>query len=287
MEPFDGARNHGAGRHRRCGGSVSPGVYWGGDTGFAVTLAHSCNEFLADLVRYDPEHFGGFATMPLPDVDASLRELEYAYDTLGLDGVVLFTSQGDRYLGDPLYEPFFEELERRKAIVFIHPNTIPPGANVPKLHIPYGVTEFTFDTTRCVANLLYSGTLERYPSIRYILSHAGGTVPYLAWRIAGATVLPELRDRALTDPMGQLQRLYYDTALSTSEYVFAALREFVPTSRILFGSDFPYVSDTIIKAETMGIETSKVLDDATRAAIDCDNALTLFPKFAATPVLTG
>ena len=98
------------------------------------------------MVRDDPEHFGGFATMPLPDVDALLRELEYAYDTLGLDGVVLFTSQGDRYLGDPLYEPFFEELERRQAIVFIHPTTIPPGANVPKLDIPYGVVEFTFDT---------------------------------------------------------------------------------------------------------------------------------------------
>ena len=107
--------------------SVSPGVYWGGDTDFAVSLARSSNDYLADLVRDDPEHFGGFATMPLPNVDASLRELEYAYDTLGLDGVVLFTSQGDRYLGDPLYDPFFEELERRKAIVFIHPNTIPPG----------------------------------------------------------------------------------------------------------------------------------------------------------------
>ena len=160
--------------------SVSPGVYWVPPTEFAVSLARRCNDFLADLVRDDPTHFGGFATMPLPDVDAALTELEYAYDILGLDGVVLFTSQGDRYLGDPHYQPFFEELERRKAIVFIHPTTMAPGADATGLDIPYGVAEFVFDTTRCVTDLLYSGTLERYPSIRYIVSHAGGTVPYLA-----------------------------------------------------------------------------------------------------------
>jgi predicted TIM-barrel fold metal-dependent hydrolase len=147
--------------------SPSPGVYWGGDTGFAVKLARETNEFVADVVRDDPEHFGGFATIPLPDVDASLEELEYAYDTLGLDGVVLYTSQGDRYLGDRSYDPFFEELDRRKAIVFIHPTTIPPGADATGLTIPFGVAEFTFDTTRAVMNMLYSGTLERYPSIRY------------------------------------------------------------------------------------------------------------------------
>jgi len=260
--------------------SVSPGVYWGGPTDFAVKLARTSNDFLAELVRDDPEHFGGFATMPLPDVDASLRELEHAYDTLGLDGVVLFTSQGDRYLGDPLYDPFFEELERRKAVVFIHPNTIPPGADVPKLTIPYGVAEFTFDTTRCVTNLLYSGTLERYPSIQYILSHAGGTVPYLAWRIAGASYLPGLSEHTPKDPMALLQGLYYDTALSTSEFVFGALREFVPSSQLLFGSDFPFVSNALIGAEVAAIEGSGVLDEGTRKAINRDNALALFPKFA-------
>ncbi len=261
--------------------SPSPGVYWGGDTGFAVKLARETNEFVADVVRDDPEHFGGFATVPLPDVDASLEELEYAYDTLGLDGVVLYTSQGDRYLGDRSYDPFFEELDRRKAIVFIHPTTIPPGADATGLTIPFGVAEFTFDTTRAVMNMLYSGTLERYPSIRYIVSHAGGTIPYLAWRIAGASCLPELRDRApKTDGLALLQKLYYDTALSTSEFVFGALKEFVPMSQVLFGSDFPYIGPAVLQAERYGLENSKVLDDAARAAIDRDNALTLFPRFA-------
>ena len=261
--------------------SPSPGVYWGGDTAFAVKLARETNEFVADVVRDDPEHFGGFATVPLPDVDASLEELEYAYDTLGLDGVVLYTSQGDRYLGDRSYDPFFEELDRRKAIVFIHPTTIPPGADATGLTIPFGVAEFTFDTTRAVMNMLYSGTLERYPSIRYIVSHAGGTIPYLAWRIAGASYLPELRDRApKTDGLALLQKLYYDTALSTSEFVFGALKEFVPMSQVLFGSDFPYIGPAALQAERYGLENSKVLDDAARAAIDRGNALTLFPRFA-------
>jgi len=261
--------------------SPSPGVYWGGDTGFAVKLARETNEFVADVVRDDPEHFGGFATVPLPDVDASLEELEYAYDTLGLDGVVLYTSQGDRYLGDRSYDPFFEELDRRKAIVFIHPTTIPPGADATGLTIPFGVAEFTFDTTRAVMNMLYSGTLERYPSIRYIVSHAGGTIPYLAWRIAGASYLPELRDRApKNDGLALLQELYYDTALSTSEFVFGALKEFVPMSQVLFGSDFPYIGPAVLQAERYGLENSKVLDDAARAAIDRGNALTLFPRFA-------
>jgi 6-methylsalicylate decarboxylase len=261
--------------------SPSPGVYWGGDTAFAVKLARETNEFVADVVRDDPEHFGGFATVPLPDVDASLDELEYAYDTLGLDGVVLYTSQGDRYLGDRSYDPFFEELDRRKAIVFVHPTTIPPGADATGLTIPFGVAEFTFDTTRAVMNMLYSGTLERYPSIRYIVSHAGGTIPYLAWRIAGASYLPELRDRApKTDGLALLQKLYYDTALSTSEFVFGALKEFVPMSQVLFGSDFPYIGPAVLQAERYGLENSKVLDDAARAAIDRGNALTLFPRFA-------
>jgi len=261
--------------------SPSPGVYWGGDTGFAVKLARETNEFIGGVVRDDPAHFGGFAVLPYPDVDASLDELEYSYDTLGMDGVVLFSSQGGAYLGDPSYDPIFEELERRKAVVFIHPTTIPPGADATGLTVPYGVAEFTFDTTRAIMNMLYSGTFERYPSIRYIVSHAGGTIPFLAWRIAGAAYLPELADRApKTDPMALLQKLYYDTALSTSEFVFGALREFVPTSQVLFGSDFPYIPPAVLQAEKYGLESSKVWDGEAKAAIDRENALALFPRFA-------
>jgi predicted TIM-barrel fold metal-dependent hydrolase len=111
--------------------SASPGVYWGGDTGFAVKLARETNEFLAGVVHDDPKHFGAFATLPFPDVDASLEELEYSYDTLGLDGVVLYSSQGGKYLGDPAYDPIFAELERRKAICSSTPPRIRPAPTRP------------------------------------------------------------------------------------------------------------------------------------------------------------
>lgn len=260
--------------------SVVPHMNWGDDAEAAHWARH-CNEFSARIVHDDPEHFGCFASLPMPDTKAACAELEYALDTLKLDGVILMASQGNKYLGDPSYEELFAELDRRNAIVFIHPNTVPPGATVPQLSLPWGIVEFMADTTRCITNLLYNGVFERYPNIRYIVAHAGATVPFIAQRIAlGATELPGFIDKVPKGPLHYLQRLYYDTALSTSEYAQAALREFVPTSQILFGSDWPLVSEKVVKMETTGLEGSKVLTDATRRAIYRDNALALFPRFA-------
>ena len=270
--------------------SVVPSVYWG-DSGEAARLARLSNEYAARVVQDDPARFGAFATLPLPDVNAALRELEHAYDVLGLDGVVFFASIGNQYLGDPAFEELFQELERRQAIVFIHPNTSPPGSDVPKLKLPYGLVEFVMDTSRAVTNLLYNGVFERYPSIRYIVSHAGGTIPYIAWRLAlgDEHLRAHWQAGAMSGKGGErpkgaihyLQKLYYDTALSVAEYPLAALRQFVPTSQILFGSDYPMVPELIVKAEVAALESSKVLDDATRTAIDRENALALFPRFAA------
>ncbi len=160
----------------------APGVYFGDDA-FARDLARRCNEFSARLVNDYPGRFGALAVLPLPDVDEALRELEYALDTLKLDGVVLLTSIGNKYLGDAAFEPLFEELDRRKAVVWTHPN-IPPGSDVPELVFPAPLIEFVFDTTRAATNLVLSGCLERHRDIRLILSHAGGAVPYVAGRIA-------------------------------------------------------------------------------------------------------
>jgi predicted TIM-barrel fold metal-dependent hydrolase len=260
--------------------SVVPQVDWG-DQAAAVACARMSNEYSARVVQDHPEHFGAFATLPLPYAADAARELEYALDTLKLDGVVLFASQGNQYLGDPSYAEVFQELERRKAVVFIHPNTVPPGSIVPKISVPWGIVDFPMDTSRAVVNLLMTGTLERYPSIRYIVSHAGGTIPYLALRIELSANLPSWPHE--NTPKGAthyLKRLYYDTALSTSEQVFAALKEFVPTSQVLFGSDYPMVPEKVATIETQMIEKSKVLDDRTRRAIDRDNALALFPRLA-------
>jgi len=261
-------------------GSVVPYTYWG-DAAAAARWARHCNDFMADIVSKDPEHFGVFAALPVPDTQAACREVEYALDVLKLDGVQLWSSSGGVYPGDPALEELFQELNKRAAIVHIHPHTTPPGSEIPRVSIPHGTLEFLFDTTRCITNLLYSGTLERYPAIRYIVSHAGGTVPYVAWRVAASTQLEVMQGRfkgGMPGALQQLQRLYYDTALSASEYALAALRQFVPTSQILFGSDYPLVSEQVVKVETTGLETSKVLDEPTRAAID-RNALQLFPRF--------
>jgi predicted TIM-barrel fold metal-dependent hydrolase len=262
--------------------SVCAELVWRGEIAPAIRWARHCNDFMARLVQDDPTHFGGFATLPLPNTEAACRELEYALDVLKLDGVILFSSVDDRYPGDPMFEELFQELNKRNAVVFIHPNTMPPGSDVPKLKFPYGLIEFVFDTTRCVTNLLYSGTLDRYPNIRYILSHAGGTVPYLAWRIANTPkVLPgDLYKNTPKGPLHYLQNLYYDTALSTSDSVMAALQQLVPRSHILFGSDFPMAPEMGTKIQTTDLENLKVIDDATRADIYRNNALALFPRLA-------
>jgi predicted TIM-barrel fold metal-dependent hydrolase len=262
--------------------SVVPQVDWG-DQEAAATCARMANDYSARVVQDYPEHFGAFGTLPLPYVADAARELEYALDVLKLDGVVLFASQGNQYLGDPSYEELFQELERRKAVVFIHPNTVPPGSIVPKVSVPWAIVDFPMDTSRAVTNLLMMGVLERYPSIRYIVSHAGGVIPYIAQRIAFSEMVPAWpKHNTPKGALHYLKKLYYDTALSTSEQVFAALKEFVPTSQVLFGSDYPMVPEKVATLETQIIEQSKQLDDRTRRAIDRENALALFPRLQRT-----
>src|SRR5437764_15229355 len=159
-----------------------PGIYFG-DVTFARDMARRCNEFSAQLIHEYPQRFGAFAILPLPDIEAALRELEYALDTLKLDGVVLLSSVDGRYPGDPLFDELFTELNRRKAVVFLHP-TVPAINRELHLNLPPFLVEFVFDTTRAVVNLMYSGTLERCPDMPVILAHAGGTVPYVALRIS-------------------------------------------------------------------------------------------------------
>ena len=257
-----------------------PGVYFG-DLAFARDLARRCNEISARLVSDHPQRFGAFAVLPLPDVEAALLELEYALDTLKLDGVTLLASIGNQYLGDPAFDALFAELNRRKTVVFIHP-AVPPGSDVPKLILPPSLVEFTFDTTRAVTNLLFSGTLERYPDIRFILSHAGGTVPYLAWRISLGEWLPGMIERVPQGVIAYLKRLYYDTALSTTSYTLRSLQELVDISQIIFGSDYPFLPEPAIAATIADLQGYDGFDEKARAAIEHDNALGLFPRLKQT-----
>src|ERR1700719_2426110 len=160
----------------------TPGVHVGDDAR-ARALARRCNELSAELMQAHPTRLGGFAALPLPDVDGALEELAYALDVLKLDGVVLFSNSNGVYLGDKSFEPLFEELERRRAVVFVHP-TASGDAEVHHLGLPDTLIDFTADTTRAVAQMLYSNRFARTPNVKYIFSHAGGTIPYVAGRFA-------------------------------------------------------------------------------------------------------
>jgi len=255
---------------------AAPGVHFGDDAA-ARDLARLSNEYSADLMRDHPDRFGGFAVLPLPDVDGALAEIEYALDTLRMDGVVLLASIGKRYLGDPAFDAVFAELDRRKAVIFIHP-TVPVTSQALELAMPGALIEFVFDTTRAVANLIYSGTLERHRDMKLILSHAGGTVPFLAERLALGGVYPALQEKAPQGAIAYLKRLYYDTALSANPYALQSLRELVDPSHILFGSDTPFAPEALVAASVQGLERYPGFDPATRMRVERDNALALFPR---------
>src|SRR6202030_587272 len=210
----------------------TPGVHVGDDAR-ARNLARRCNELAASMIQKRPDRFGGFAALPLPDVDGALNELAYALDVLKLDGVVVFSNSNGMYLGDEQFEPVFEELERRSAVVFVHP-TASPDPVAHRLGLPDSLIDFTADTTRAVAQMLYSNRLARTPSVKYILSHAGGTAPYLAGRwgiVDEMNVIPGGEERGTV--ADTLRRLYWDTALSYRDPILRMLRDVVGLDQVL------------------------------------------------------
>ena len=253
-----------------------PGVYFG-DRAFARDLARRCNEYSARLVQEYPSRFGAFAVLPLPDINAALRELEYALDILKLDGVILLSSVEGIYPGDPVFDELFAELNRRRTVVFLHP-TVPAINAGLKLNLPPFLFEFALDTTRAAANLVFGGTLARCPAIRFILAHAGGIIPYLAYRIPlGQATL----QGALQGVMNYLKQLYYDTALSATPPILRSLQELVDVSHILFGSDYPFAPEIVTAFSVQGIQNYNGFDEQARRAIERENALALFPRFKA------
>jgi 6-methylsalicylate decarboxylase len=240
-------------------------------------VARICNEFQARMVLEHPLRFGSFALLPLPDVDGALEEITYALDILHLDGVGLFSSVNNRYQGDPLFEPVFDELNRRGAVVFIHPThcEAPPETN---LGAPPFVVEYVFDTTRAVVNLIFTGTLKRYPDIRVIVAHGGGAAPYLAQRISmleGHRKAPEV-----ADVIPQLRVLYYEIASTTAGYALRSLQEVADPTHILWGSDLPFVYGERLQEEVDHWEEYDGFNGAERRAIEQQNAVRLFPRLA-------
>jgi 6-methylsalicylate decarboxylase len=260
---------------------TTPGV-WFGDNREARDLARACNEYAAGLAQQYPGRFGTFASLPLPDVDGCLNEIDYAFDVLNVDGVGVMTSFGDKWLGDPSFAPIMAELNRRKAVVYTHPTAANCCRNLlPDVH--YSVVELATDTTRAIANLIFTGATTQYPDIKFIFSHAGGTVPFIYQRL---TRYPGL-DRALglgknieaRVPGGVLPALrafYYDTAQAAFPMAMEPLAKLVSSSQILFGTDFPFrTSADHIKGLTECGFTAAEL-----AAIHRGNAVSLMPKLA-------
>lgn len=259
--------------------SLGPPGIWFGDAGLAVELARMVNEATAALVREAPQRFAGLAVLPLPDVDASLAELGHALDVLGLDGVALLSNVGGIYPGDERLEPVWTELDRRGAYVFLHPTAPLPVPPALPQH-PIWLYEFTFDTTRAVANLIYSGTLERANGLRLQLAHLGGTAPFLAHRIDSLRARePEKATAAPSGALAALSRCWFDTGLSNHASAIRATTEIVPLERIVFGTDWPYAA--LPASGDPAPELDAFGDN--RALIESANAGALVPRLLSGP----
>ena len=241
-----------------------PGV-WFGDVALARRLARESNEFGARLVRDYPGRFGLFTILPLPDVEGTLREIEYAYDVLKADGVAVMSSYDDIYLGDPRIAPVMDELNRRKAIIYEHPVREDRDN-------PINGIELVTDTTRSIASVLYNATVVRCPDIRWIWAHGGGTVAASANRMGGtAQKLPK-------GLMFELQKFYYDTGQAHAKPLLQSYKALVPVSQILFGTDFPLIAAGGTLATAKGLRDNGGFTEAELRAIERDNALRLIPR---------
>lgn len=246
-----------------------PGVLpWPGTERAAI--ARRVNEYVAELTSARPDRFGSFATVPLPDVRAAVSESAYALDVLRADGVVLFTNYDDIYVGDPAFEPLWDVLDEGAATVFIHP-TAPALASLPG--VPPAMADFPFSTTRAALQLVMNGTLERHPNVRVILSHAGGFLPYTAYRFAmGGSTVPG--SHTSDDLLALMRRFYLDTALSSGPTTIPSLLAFADLTHVVFGSDYPYAAGQSGDFSAM-FDTSPLLSDEQRVAIAQLNAAAL------------
>lgn len=254
----------------------------------STDLARYCNTYAAGLIGAHRGRFGAFATLPMPDITASIAEAVHALDTLHLDGVTLLTAYDGVYLGDPRYEPLMAVLNKRKAFVFVHPAAIPADAK-PDLPLPDFLEEFTFDTTRAATLMMVTGMTQRYPDIRFQLSHAGGTVPFLSHRlsVASQTVLGDLWPADLPKPSvldtkDQISRFYYDTALSGVPAAMASVLAVAGRDHIVFGSDWPFSAATLPQSgdRDPAPGLSEIFDTDQRLEIERYNPLRQLPRLA-------
>ncbi len=261
----------------------TPGVNFG-SAPEARQWAREINEYCAELVAEMPDRFGFFATLTLPDVEGAIDEARYAFDVLHADGIVLLANNEGRYLGDPAFEPLLAYLDGREALVFVHPGEL-PGPAVPG--IPSFTADFLLDTTRTAVSLILSGAMRKYPKIKFILAHAGGFVPFIAYRILLTLVNAKSKpgqarflldqERQTPGQLAVLRRFYYDIALSSTPAALPSLFEVADPSHITYGSDFPYAPAPAVSFMARQYEKYP-MEPAMRHAIDRGNAEALMPR---------
>jgi predicted TIM-barrel fold metal-dependent hydrolase len=270
------------------------GVHHGDDAN-ASYLTRSVNEALASFVAAAPKKLGFFATLPFPDVDGALDEMTRALDKLGADGIILLSNQNGVYVGDRRLDPLYAELDRRGAIVFIHPTIPPYMPDHLDLKLWPAYIEYAFDTTRVATNLIYLEVLRSFPNIRWILAHAGGTFPFLSTRVR---LMEELETKGRKPPFVSsgfgkpfhermpegvapyLDKFYYDTALSGGTAPMAALTALAPIERIFYGSDWPYVERAFVTEQNEALVSMPHFAGEKFAALERGNAMRMFPRFA-------
>jgi len=258
------------------------------DRAFAKDLARFCNEYLAKLKSDYPDKFDAFAVLPLYETKDALEEMEYALDTLHLAGVALLTNVNGIYLGDPKYDDLLAELDRREVVVHIHPHD-PPFGTIPNLKFPNAIIEAPFDTTRAITNMIYTGAMDRHKKIKFILSHAGGALPFLAWRIAlleYQQTKKSLKFQAVYDflmtkrgPSAGLKaliRLYYDTAVAANPMALRSVQELVDTSHILFGTDYVWGQSWLTPIFIKALNEYDGFSEQDLAAVESGNVNRLF-----------
>lgn len=242
----------------------------------AAAFARRCNDDAAALIARYPQRFGCFGLLPMHDIDAALAEARHCLETLRFHGVALFASYGEKFLGDAAFDPLLEYLDARAAVVHVHPG-MHPSSRALDLPWPGFMIEYPFDTTRAAVNLLLSGALERFGNIDFILSHAGGTLPFLAWRLSVAPMIDaRLAQRSRAEIFAGLKRFWYDIALACGAAPMAALSHIAAPERILFGSDWPFCNARVVAEEVKDFTAPGFLDEATAANIARRNADRLF-----------
>jgi predicted TIM-barrel fold metal-dependent hydrolase len=246
----------------------------------AASLARRCNEYAAALIAQHPDRFGCFGIVPMHDIDAAVAEARYCLETLRFEGISLFASYGETFLGDAAFDPLLRYLDACNAVVHVHPG-LHPSSRALALPWPGFMIEYLFDTTRAAVNLLFSGALERFANIRFILSHAGGTLPFIGWRLSVAPMIDaRLRQRSRAEIFAGLKSFWYDNALASGPQPMGTLSRIAAKERIVFGSDWPFCNDRVVAEEVADFTAPDFLSPDTIAMIARDNALALFPHRA-------